>query len=371
MATLFEQPDHSVAMKLALDGNLESGLTNTDSSQESSPAQALLHLLAGGWITRALFAVSRLGIADRLRDGPQNIAVLAHATGTDASALYRMLRTLASVGVFVEDEAASFSLTPMGRYLQTDVPGSLQSWALYTGEENYRVWEQILYSVQTGQSAFEQVFGMTVNDYRSHHPEVATRFNIAMTQWSQQAVPAIVTAYDFSSMTHVVDVGGGIGDFLIALLLAYPHLQGTLVELPHVATVARLRLESAGLARRTQVIAADFFSDIPSGGDLYILKNVLESFPEDRTTQLLQNCRRVMTPEGKLLVVGQLIQAGNQPAMSKLLDLALLVQVGGRLRTEAELRRLLQANGLQLNRIIPTQSATEDIIVEAIGGATI
>jgi cyclopropane fatty-acyl-phospholipid synthase-like methyltransferase len=334
---------------------------------ERAPAHGLLRLLAGNSITRALYVVAQLGIADRLRDGPQTSVVLAEATGTDATALYRMLRTLASVGVFVEDEAARFSLTPMGHYLQTDVPGSLRAWALYTGEENYRVWEQVLYSVQTGKPAFEQVFGMPVNDYRSQHPAVAARFNAAMTEWSQQAVPAIVTAYDFTAVQHVVDVGGGQGDFLIALLQAYPHLQGTLVELPHVAAVAGLRLETAGLADRAQVIAADFFEAIPSGGDVYILKNVIESFPEERTAQLLQNCRRAMIPEGKLLVVGQLIQAGNQPAMSKLMDLALLVQVGGPLRTEAELHQLLQANGWQISRIIPTQAATEDRIVEAIG----
>jgi hypothetical protein len=335
------------------------------------PAHTLLQLLSGNWITRALYAVAQLGIADLLSAEPQTSEFLAQATGTNANALYRLLRTLASLGVFVEDDAAKFGLTPIGQYLQTDIPGSLRAWAIYTGDENYRAWEAMLHSLQTGESAFEQVFGMPVNDYRSHHPEVATRFNQAMTQWSQQAVPALTTAYDFHSVTRVVDVGGGQGDFLMALLQAYPHLQGVLVELPHVTAVAQPRLAAAGLADRCEVIGGDFFTEVPTGGDVYILKNVIESFPEERTLQLLQNCHRAMTSPAmtnpaKLLVVGQLIRPGNHPAMSKLLDLALLVQVGGPLRTEAELNQLFQTSHFQMSRIIPTQAATEDMIIEAI-----
>jgi hypothetical protein len=349
-----------------------------DRNTTPPPAHTLLQLLSGNWITRALYAVAQLGIADLLRDGAQTSEFLAQATGTNASALYRLLRTLASLGVFVEDETARFGLTPIGQYLQTDIPGSLRAWAIYTGDENYRAWEAMLHSVQTGESAFEQVFGMPVNDYRSHHPEVATRFNQAMTQWSQQAVPAIATAYDFSTVTRVVDVGGGQGDFLIALLQAYPHLQGVLVELPHVTAVAQPRITAAGLADRCTVMGGDFFSEVPSGGDLYILKNVIESFPEERTLQLLQNCHRAMTNSAnrlnpaklanpaKLLVIGQLIRPGNHPAMSKLLDLALLVQVGGPLRTEAELNQLFETSHFQMTRIIPTQAATEDMMIEAI-----
>ena len=342
--------------------------TSADPShlQETPPVRTLLRLITGYMVSRAIYVIAKLGIADLLRDGPQGSAVLAQTTGTDARALYRVLRTLASVGVLVEDETARFGLTPIGAGLQTGVPNSLRAYALQTGEETYRVWTEVLYSVHTGKSAFEQVFGMGVYDYRAHHPEAAARFNEAMTDWSRQATPAIVATYDFSTCTRVVDVGGGQGDLLIALLQVYPHLQGVLVELPHVAAAAQPRLEAAGLARRCEVVAGNFFETIPSGGDVYILKNVIDSFEDDRTVQLLQNCHRAMAPQGKLLVIGQVIRPGNDPAVSKLLDLGLLVGAGGPVRTEAESHRLLASAGFQLTRIIPTQAATEDSIIEGV-----
>jgi SAM-dependent methyltransferase len=339
--------------------------------QEMPPARALLRLIAGNWVSRAIYVMTKLGIADLLRDGPQGSDVLAQATGTDARALYRVLRTLASVGVLVEDEAARFGLTPMGACLQTGVPGSLRAWALQNGEENYRVWAEVLYSVHTGKSAFEQVFGMGVYDYRAHHPEAAAQFNEGMTDWTREAAPAVVAAYDFSTCTRVVDVGGGQGHLLIALLQAYPHLQGVLAELPYVAAAAQPRLEAAGLARRCEVVAGDFFDALPSGGDVYILKNVIDSFEDDRTVRLLQNCHRAMAPQGTLLVVGQMIRPGNDPAMSKLLDIALLVNAGGPVRTEAELHRLFAAAGFQLTRILPTDAATEDSIIEGVRSTSV
>jgi SAM-dependent methyltransferase len=224
----------------------------------------------------------------------------------------------------------------------------------------------VLYSVHTGQSAFEQVFGTGVYDYRAHHPEAAARFNEAMTDWTRQAAPAVVAAYDFSLCTWVVDVGGGQGHLLIALLQAYPHLQGILVEMPHVAAAAAPRLEAAGLASRCEVVAGNFFDALPSGGDVYILKNVIDSFEDDRTVRLLQSCHQAMAPQGKLLVVGQMIRRGNDPPVSKLLDIALLVNAGAPVRTEAELHRFFAAEGFQLTRIIPTQAATEDSIIEGV-----
>jgi SAM-dependent methyltransferase len=347
--------------------------TSADPShmQDTPPARSLLRLISGYQVSQAVYVVAKLGIADLLRDGPQGSDMLAQATGTDARALYRVLRTLASVGVFVEDEAARFGLTPMGACLQTGVPDSLRASAISTGEGNYRAFAEVLYSVRTGKSAFEQVFGMGVYDYRAHHPEASARFNEAMTERTRQAAPAVMAAYDFSACTRVVDVGGGQGDLLIALLQAYPHLQGVLVELPHVAAAAQPRLEAAGLARRCEVVAGSFFDAMPSGGDVYILKSVIDSFEDDRIVRLLQHCHRAMAPQGKLLVVGQVIRPGNDPAISKLMDLALMVLAGGPVRTEAELHRLFAAAGFQLTRIIPTQAAMEYSLVEGIRGEPI
>jgi hypothetical protein len=331
---------------------------------DQSPAALLLRMVTGYWVSQALYVVAKLGIADLLRDGAQESAALARATGMHTHALYRMLRTLASVGVFVEDEAGRFRLTPIGACLQTGSPGSLRAWTMAAGEELYRAWGDILYSVQTGKTAFEHVFGMRTYDYRAHHPAAAAVFNTAMTEWTTLATQAIVAAYDFSSFARVVDVGGGHGQFLTALLHAYPRLQGVLYELPYVAAGAQQQVAAAGLADRCEVIGGDVFTGVPHGGDGYILKNVLEGFDDAQTVTVLTHCHQAMPAHGKLLVMGWVILPGNAPAFSKLLDLHTLVAVGGLVRTEAEYRQLFAAAGFRLTQISPTQSVIGESIVE-------
>lgn len=331
-----------------------------------APAATLLPMVTGAWVAQALYVVAKLGIADLLRDGPQGSVALAHATRTDTQALYRVLRALARVGVFVEDEAGRFGVTPMGACLQTDVPGSLRAYTLALGAEKYRAWGELLYSVQTGQPAFEQVFGMGTFAYYTQHPEAAAAFNQAMTEWTAQASQAMLAAYDFAGYRWVVDVGGGHGQLLIALLQAYPHLRGMLVELPALAAGAAHALAAAGLAARCDVIAGDVFAGIPSGGDLYILKNVLTSFDEEHTRRVLRHCHQAMTVQSTLLVVDPVILPGTAPAFGPWLDLHLLVTVGGRVRTAVEYQQLLEAAGSRLTQIIPTHSVMGESLLEGM-----
>jgi len=331
-----------------------------------SPAAALLHLVTGAWVSQALYVVAKSGIADILRDGPQGSAALALATGMDTQALSRVLRTLAHVGVFVEDEDGRFGVTPIGACLQIGVPGSLRAYTLALGAEKYRAWGDVLHSVHTGQPAFEHVFGMGTFAYYAQHPEAAAVFNQAMTEWTTHATQAIVAAYDFSRFGCVVDVGGGHGQLLTALLQAYPHLRGVLYELPAVAAGAHQQLAAVGLATRCEVRAGDMFAGVPPGGDVYLLKNVLTSFDEEHTLRVLRHCHQVMTAQSTLVVADPVIQQGNTPAFGPLLDLHLLVTVGGRVRTVAEHQQLFEAAGFRLTQLIPTQSVFGESVLEGV-----
>jgi hypothetical protein len=330
------------------------------------PAATLLQMVTGGWVAQALYVVAKLGIADLLRDGQQASAALAQATHTDAQALYRVLRALARVGIFVEDAAGRFGVTPLGACLQTGVPGSLRAYTLALGAEKYRAWGEFLYSVHTGQPAFAQVFGMGTFAYYAQHPEAAAVFNQAMTEWTAQASQALLAAYDFARYTCVVDVGGGHGQLLTALLQAYPRLRGILVELPAVAAGAAHQLAAAGLTGRCDVLAGDMFAGVPRGGDLYILKNVLTSFDEAHTLRVLRHCHEAMTGQSTLLVVDPVILPGPAPAFGPWLDLHLLVTVGGRVRTAAEYQQLLEAASFRLIQIIPTHSVMGEHILEGV-----
>jgi hypothetical protein len=327
---------------------------------------ALLHLVTGGWVSQALYVAAKFGIADLLHEGPKSCAMLAEATQTHAGALYRVLRALASVGVFAEDEEGRFRLTPLAESLQTDTPGSLRAFAVMLGEqEHWRAWEGVLHSVRTGQPAFDHVFGMPLFQYFATHPEAARIFDDAMTSRSGQENAAIGAAYDFTAAHTVVDVGGGQGTLLASILHVHSNAHGVLFDLPHVIASARKRIERAGQAARWEFVSGDFFAAVPAGGDLYVLKKVIHDWDDERAQLLLTNCRKAMSGIGRLLLIEPVIPSGNDPSFNKLLDLLMLVwNAGGRERTEGEHQALLTLAGFKLSRVIPTKSGVS--IIEAV-----
>jgi hypothetical protein len=331
---------------------------------EPPPQVAMLQVLQGLWVSRAVYVAAKLGIADLLKDGPKGSAELANATGTDAPSLYRVLRALDSVGVFADDGEGHFAITPLGATLRTDVPGSLRYLAIEElGENHYPAWEKVLYSVKTGATAFDHVYGMSKWQYMTEHPDEARIFDQAMASFSSTVAAAIVAAYDFSSSRTVVDVGGGDGGLLAAILKANPNARGVLADLPHVAEGARRRFDVEGLADRCDVAGGDFFGQVPAG-DTYVLKFIIHDWDDERSTAILTNCRRAMAHNGKVLIVEAVLQPGRATSFSKFLDLNMMVMTGGRERTEPEYRALLDAAGLRLTRIVPTQ--TEMSVIEAV-----
>jgi hypothetical protein len=323
-------------------------------------------MVTGCWISQALYVAAKLGIADLLQEGPQSCTRLAETTQTHAETLYRVLRALASVGVFVEDEEGRFSLTPLAEPLRTEAPGSLRAFAIMLGEpEHWRAWEGVLHSVRTGQPAFDHVFGIPLFQYFPAHPEAARVFDDAMTSRSAQENTAIIAAYDFTAAHTVVDVGGGQGSLLAAILDVHPNSCGVLFDLPHVLAPVRTRIERAGQAARWVFVAGDFFAAVPTGGDLYLLKKVIHDWDDERAQQILMNCHTAMSGTGRLLLIEPVIPPGNAPSFNKLLDLLMLVwNAGGRERTEHEHQGLLASAGFRLSRVISTRAGVS--IIEAV-----
>jgi hypothetical protein len=336
-----------------------------------SPRLTLFQLITGHYISHAIYVAAKLGIADLLGKGAGHCTELAQATGTHAPALQRVLRLLASAGVLAEEETGCFALTPVGEFLRTDVPGSSRDTALLFAAPALRAWNELLYSVQTGQNACERVYGMDPFRYFAEHPEEAAIFNRAMTAVSTQVSVAVAAAYDFSSLGKVVDVGGGHGVLLTTILKANPRLHGVLFELPPVAEGAKKQIAAAGLAQRCQVAGGDFFHQVPAGGDAYLLKSVIHDWDDARSIAILKNCHRAMMPEGKLLLVEVVMPARVECSVQNQIivgsDVNMLVNTSGRERTDAEFRSLFEAAGFRLTRVIPLEGSLSSVL-EAVRG---
>lgn len=334
--------------------------TQTD---ELPPPVAMLHMIQGFWVSRAVYVAAKLGIPDLLKDEPKSAADLAQATHMHMPSLYRVLRALHSVGVFAVDDQGRFILTALGATLRTDVPGSLRYFAIEElGENHYPAWEKVLHSVETGAIAFDHVYGKSKWQYMQDYPAEAKIFDEAMSSFSSVVAAAVVAAYDFSSSATVVDIGGGDGTLLAAILKANPQLRGVLADLPHVAERAQRRLAMEGLAERSEIAAGSFFESAPAG-DTYVLKWIIHDWDDPRSVEILKNCRSAMSANGRVLLVEAVIEPGMATSFAKCMDLNMLVMTGGRERTEAEYRALLDSAGLRLTRIIPTHTAMS--VIEA------
>lgn len=334
---------------------------------EMSPHATLLRMISGYWLSQAIYVAAKLGIAELLKDGPRTAEDLAGTTKTHAPALRRLLRALGSVGVFAETDDGRFTLTPLAEPLREDLPGSQRALAVMNGEEHYRAYGELLHSVRTGETGFDKVYGQPVFDYLSKHPEQGALFDAAMTGVHGRETAAMIAAYDFSGFNSVIDIGGGNGTTLTAVLQRWPHIQGTLFDLPAVIERARPGLAAAGVAARCRTIGGNFFESVPAGADVYMMRHIIHDWDDPRSKTILGNCRKAIGHQpAKLLLIESVIPPGNAPSFGKLLDLTMLVIPGGLERTEAEYRELFAACGFRLTRIMPTSADVSVIEGEAV-----
>jgi hypothetical protein len=312
-------------------------------------------------VTQMIHVAAELGLADQLAAGEREVADLASACGADPDSLFRLLRGLASLGIFAETGPRRFGLTPLAELLRSDHPHSLRQFARMLGDEQYLSWDDLLHSVRTGESAFRHRYGQGIFAWYQGQPQRAEIFDGAMTDFSRQETAALLASYDFSATSHLVDVGGGRGELLQTVLRAHDHLRGTLFDQP--AVVAPVAV-SADLEGRLSVQGGDFFTEAPSGADAYLLKHILHDWGDEACLRILAPIRAALAPGGKVLIVEQVIPPGNDPFPGKLLDLNMLVMTeGGRERSPGEYAILLSRAGLSLRRIVPTPSPVS--VVEA------
>jgi hypothetical protein len=323
---------------------------------EPSPQDQVVQLASGYWYTQAIYVAAKLGIADELRDGPRPADDLARATETDPNALYRLLRALASLGIFTALESRQFALTPMAECLRSGVPGSVRSLILMRGEWQYEAWGQLLYSIRTGRSAFEHIHGQPLFEYLAANPERGKLFDEAMTGVHGRETAAMLDAYAFSGIDLLADVGGGNGEVITSVLGRYPALRGILFDRPAVIARAGHNLAAAGVADRCVALPGDFFQCVPGGADAYLMRHIIHDWNDEQSVTIMRNCRAAMNERGKLLVVEGIVPPGNGSSASKFFDLSMMVLPGGMERTEAEYRRLFEASGFRLARIVPTKS---------------
>ena len=322
-----------------------------------SAAQLLRRLLAGRFVSQALHAAAELDIAERLTDGPKDVATLAEETISHPAALYRVLRALASMGVFWEDEQGRFANTELSELLRGGVPNSQRAAARMSGSDpHWRAAGGLLHSVQTGRPAFDTLFGTPFFDYLDQNPEHARTFDEAMVSTSELSNAVMLEAYDFSNLHTIVDVGGGYGSTLCAILHATPGLRGILFDLPRPAEGARRFVAEQGLSGRCDVVVGNGFDAVPAGADAYFMRHILHDWDDEHCIRLLRNCRVAIARDGKLLVCERILLPGNQPSYAKISDLIMMVVSGGRERTEAQYRELFFAAGFTLRRAIPTRS---------------
>jgi SAM-dependent methyltransferase len=333
------------------------------------PRLELFRLLTAHYVSRSIYVAARLGIADHLASGPRTADELAAECAAHAPSLRRLLRLLASRGVFEEREDGRFALTPLSDCLRQDHPTSSRPTALLFAGPIMRAWDELLYSVQTGEIAFDRVFGKPAFEYMGEHADDAATFNAAMTAGSTVTAAGVPAAYDFGRHRRLVDVGGGHGVLILSILKANPRLHGTVCELPFVAEGARKAIEAAGLTERCDVASGDFFQDIPRGADAYILKSVIHDWDDAKSIRILGNCRRAVTPDGRLLLVELVlpdrIDRSPRSQMGTGSDVNMLVNVGGRERTEEDFRRLLEAAGFRLESIRPVANTMMSVLESA------
>jgi len=332
-----------------------------DQKQIPPPVQ-MMQMITGFWTSCCIYAASKLDIADHLKEGPQTAGQLAEITHSDAASLYRILRALSSVGVFTEDDEHKFELTPLGETLQSDMPGSMKAMAIAQLGDHFNAWGNLIYSIKTGNVAFDNVEGMSVWKYYETHPDEGLNFMKAMTGATGAAVMNVLPCYEFSGFKTIVDVGGGNGALLMAVLNAAPQAKGIVFDEEYVVEETKRTLREKGFDKRCSTEAGSFFDFIPGGADLYLMKMIIHDWNDEQCLQILNNCSKAMKTGSKLLVIESVIPEGNDPHPGKFMDINMLAMTGGRERTEKEFASLFAKVGLTLSRVIHTHSPMFSIV---------
>ncbi len=327
----------------------------------------LLKLVTAFWQSQLVFVAAKLGIADALAGGALTSEELASRVRASVPQLARLMRALASLGVFAADRRGRFRLTAIGERLRSDTPHSLRDFALMLlDEHNWHAWTALAHAVRTGEGAFEHVHGMPAFAYLRAHPEKERQFAASMASlWAQES-DAVAQAYAFGKLRKVVDVGGAHGQLLATILRAHPKIHGVLFDQPQVIAEAAhgMHLTAPDVRVRCELAAGDLFDAVPEGGDVYVLKYILHDWPDSQCMRILDNCRRAMASEGRILIIEHLLSAGNRRDWGKLLDINMMVMANGQERTRPEYERLLGGAGLRLQRVIATASPLS--ILEAV-----
>jgi hypothetical protein len=332
--------------------------------QNPAPALQLIQFAMGGIVSNIIYVAAKLGVADQLASGPRAPAEVASSIGAHPQSLYRLMRTLASLGILTESAGQKFGLTPVGQALVSSAPGAARSTVLtLCGPLFAQAFEQLEHSVRTGETGFIKATGMNIFEALAQRPEEAQMFSETMVGFHGSEPPAVAAAYDFSTLGTIVDVGGATGNMLAAILAQHPQPRGLLFDLPHVVTGAPALLEQHGVTSRVSLAGGDFFQSVPSGGDAYILSHIIHDWSEEQCLTILRNVRKAMSPSSKLLLVEFVLPSGDAPHPGKILDMVMLTLPGGTERTEPEYAALLAKAGFRLQRVLPTASPAS--IVEA------
>jgi hypothetical protein len=327
-----------------------------------NPPQQMIRLAMAFISARAIYAAAKLGVADGMDERGAPIAELAARRGLDPAALERLLRALSSVGVVRCDANGCFALTPLGATLRRDGPESVRDYVVYAHEFLYELFRGLDGSVRTGRPAVEDIFGAPLFDYLQSSPEKGALFHAGLGNRGRIEAPAILDAFDFAGCRRVVDLGGGNGAFLSAILARQPAVSGVLLE--RAPAVAAARAGEGGPLPRCELIEGDYFRSVPPDGDVYVLKRVLFDHDDHEVRHILENCRAAMATGGRVLIIEGLVAPANRPGLAHLMDLTFLVATTGRMRTREEYATLLQDAGLRLTRVLPTQSDVS--VLEAV-----
>jgi ubiquinone/menaquinone biosynthesis C-methylase UbiE len=331
---------------------------------KAAPDAAALHkrmmqLLSSLWVTHAIGSFARLGLAEEMERGATDAAAIAAPRGLNVDRVYRLLRALSTVGIVTEGAGGRFALTPLGRMLTTDAPNSMRTSAELLTEYNGEIWGHLDGALKEG-VAFEALKGKPLFDWLHANPQEGARFQRMMLEVHSPETPAIVAAYDFSQFKHVVDVGGGHGMLLSAIIAAHPHVRGTLFDLQEGVDAARRG--AGGPLPGVTLVAGDVFETMPEGADAYLFRHLLHDYDDDDCLKMLSNVRRAMRPDSRVLVLEKTVPTDDTPGPGRWLDLHVMLLTGGRERTAPEYEALFAQAGLRLARVLPTAHPAVEII---------